>query len=140
MILSYASNLARYTSAPPTMEPLLPESMFNGPINPPFPTVEMMRRGKMNFEPPLGTLGETREVGRRKFGRSTDSYNSTKLLVFTGSPGLSPSLAQSHLDASQPSLAHGGPTQYSTYAAAQQQASSSANLDNLFDLDLNPDF
>lgn len=74
-ILSYASNLAKFTSAPPSLEPLRPESMFNGPINPPFPSVEMMRRGKMNFEAPLGSLGEIREVGRRK-SDALDAYRS----------------------------------------------------------------
>jgi len=49
------------------MEPLKPESTFDGPLNPPFPTVEMMRKGKLNYEPPLGLLGETREVGRRTY-------------------------------------------------------------------------
>lgn len=63
-ILSYASNLAKFTSAPPSNEPLRPESIFEGSLVPPFPTVEMMRKGKMNLEAPLGSLGETREVGR----------------------------------------------------------------------------
>ncbi|KAF8315404.1 hypothetical protein DL93DRAFT_2125506 [Clavulina sp. PMI_390] len=62
-ILTYASNLATFTSAPPTVDPLRPEAAFDGTIIPPFPTVEMMRRGKMNMEPPLGSLGEMREVG-----------------------------------------------------------------------------
>ena len=67
-ILTYASNLAGFTSAPPTLEPLRPDSIFDGPMNPPFPTVEMMRKGKINYEPPLGLLGETREeVGRRTY-------------------------------------------------------------------------
>lgn len=34
---------------------------------PPFPNEEKMRRGHLNVEAPLGTLGETHSVGRRMF-------------------------------------------------------------------------
>jgi len=114
-ILIYASKLATFTSAPPAMEPLKPESTFDGPLNPPFPTVEMMRKGKLNNEPPLGLLGETREVGRP----------------------LSPSFLQTQAE-SLSQLVHSAPTQYSTYAARQHP--SGTNPDDLFELDLNPDF
>jgi hypothetical protein len=33
---------------------------------PPFPNEEKMRRGHLNAEAPLGLLGETHSVGRRK--------------------------------------------------------------------------
>ena len=33
---------------------------------PPFPNEEKMRRGRLNAEAPLGLLGETHSVGRRK--------------------------------------------------------------------------
>jgi mediator of RNA polymerase II transcription subunit 4 len=33
---------------------------------PPFPNEEKMRRGRLNAEAPLGPLGETHSVGRRK--------------------------------------------------------------------------
>lgn len=143
-ILSYASNLAKFTSAPPTVEPLRPESIFEGNIIPPFPTVEMMRRGKMNNEIPLGSLGESREVGRSECPRGHKRTFMITLKVLTvASPSFvphiafSPSLVQSQTEA-QKHLVHGGPTQYSTYAAAHSVAVT--DLDDLFDLDLNPDF
>jgi mediator of RNA polymerase II transcription subunit 4 len=34
---------------------------------PPFPNEEKMRRGRLNAEAPLGLLGETHSVGRRKY-------------------------------------------------------------------------
>lgn len=146
--MNYASNLAKFTSAPPSIEPLRPESILNGigPINPPFPTVEMMRRGKMNFEAPLGSLGEIREIGRglswlpnhhRLGGLATDiPHPWSSSLCLASSPTQLQGIGE------QASLfAHGGPTQYSTYAASQQHASGiGSNPDDLFDLDLNPDF
>lgn len=117
------------------MEPLKPESIFSGLINPPFPTVEMMRKGKINYEPPLGSLGETREVGRReyKIAISLQQYLPLNALF----EALSPSLLQSHGE-SLSLLAHSAPTQYSTYVARQHL--SGTNPDDLFELDLNPDF
>ena len=66
LALGYASILANFTSAPPTMDRQHPDKPFDAAFRPPFPTEEMMRKGKMNEEPPLGSLGETREVGRRE--------------------------------------------------------------------------
>lgn len=37
---------------------------------PPFPNEEKMRRGRLNAEAPLGLLGETHSVGRRKSASS----------------------------------------------------------------------
>jgi hypothetical protein len=117
------------------MEPLKPESIFHGLINPPFPTVEMMRKGKINYESPLGSLGETREVGRRKSNITMwlQQYWSLDALF----EALSPSLLQSHAE-SLSFLPHSAPTQYSTYVARQHL--SGTNPDDLFELDLNPDF
>ncbi len=62
VILGYASNLANFTSAPPSADAPMSVSAMST-FRPPFPTEEMMRRGKMNEEPPLGSLGEMTEIG-----------------------------------------------------------------------------
>jgi len=60
-LLSYASIISGYTSAPPG----LPDPSL-GVFNPPFPTQEMLRRGRLKAEGSLGPLGETRSVGRAR--------------------------------------------------------------------------
>jgi len=118
--LGYASILANFTSAPPTMDLQHPDKPFDVAFRPPFPTEEMMRKGKMNEEAPLGSLGETREVGRPL------------------SPSAIPPRPSNADQYSQQShaLAQGVPTQYSTY----NHHPPSGAKDDLFDLDLNPDF
>ncbi|KAF8324321.1 vitamin-D-receptor interacting mediator subunit 4-domain-containing protein [Cantharellus anzutake] len=123
VILGYASNIANFTSAPPTMELPSPNTQMSvsamSTFRPPFPTEEMMRRGKMNEEPPLGSLGETTEIGAVAPSIvSTNAYQEGDLAV----PG--------------PGLA----TQYSTYASRHRTTQDSAPAGDLFDLDLNPDF
>jgi hypothetical protein len=117
------------------MEPLKPETTFDGPLNPPFPTVEMMRKGKLNYEPPLGLLGETREVGRRTYRDSMTLRQYWPLDALF--EALSPSFLQTQAE-SVSQLVHSAPTQYSTYAARQHPFGT--NPDDLFELDLNPDF
>ncbi|KAG6910212.1 hypothetical protein DXG01_012347 [Tephrocybe rancida] len=64
-LLAYAQSISAFTSAPPNMPDLTlpgqPRLFF-----PPFPNEEKMRRGRLNAEAPLGLLGETHSVGRRK--------------------------------------------------------------------------
>lgn len=93
----------------------------------------------MNFEAPLGSLGEIREIGRG-LSRLPDHRRLGDLLLTFLNQASSPTQLQGIGE--QASLfAHGGPTQYSTYAASQQHASGVGNNpDDLFDLDLNPDF
>ncbi|KAG6850794.1 hypothetical protein H0H93_008832 [Arthromyces matolae] len=69
-LLAYAQSISAFTSAPPNMPDLTlpgqPRLFF-----PPFPNEEKMRRGRLNAEAPLGLLGETHSVGRRKNIRTT---------------------------------------------------------------------
>lgn len=65
-LLSYAQSLSAFTSAPPNMPDLnLPGQPPPPLFFPPFPNEEKMRRGHLNAEAPLGSLGETHSVGRR---------------------------------------------------------------------------
>lgn len=99
-----------------------------------------MRKGKMNEEPPLGSLGETREVGKRmlSLGRLPFSQNLVANCWIWIWIATSPSAIPLQNSDAQMLANHVGPTQYSTYTAANQHPA--ANLDDLFDLDLNPDF
>jgi len=64
-LLAYAQSLSAFTSAPPNMPDLsLPGQPPPPLFFPPFPNEEKMRRGRLNAEAPLGTLGETHSVGR----------------------------------------------------------------------------
>ncbi|KAL7414719.1 vitamin-D-receptor interacting mediator subunit 4-domain-containing protein [Mrakia frigida] len=59
-LLSFASSLSAYTSAPPSFDPSRqpPSSFF-----PPFPSEYVLRSGKLNMGGgALGTVGETKEV------------------------------------------------------------------------------
>ena len=65
---------------------------------PPFPNEEKMRRGRLNAEAPLGLLGETHSVGRRKamplsgigcdlyFSNSTDNFASASRSIPPSGP------------------------------------------------------
>jgi mediator of RNA polymerase II transcription subunit 4 len=67
-LLAYAQSLSAFTSAPPNMPDLsLPGQPPPPLFFPPFPNEEKMRRGHLNAEAPLGPVGETHSVGRRKF-------------------------------------------------------------------------
>ncbi|TFK26245.1 hypothetical protein FA15DRAFT_307245 [Coprinopsis marcescibilis] len=62
-LLAYAERLAVFTSAPPNMpDTMVPGQPLPAFLLPPFPTEETMRRGKLNAEAPLGTLGETHTI------------------------------------------------------------------------------
>jgi len=63
-LLSYASILSTFTSAPPSAVPLAADQRAPANFRPPFPTEEMMRKGRLNEGEPLGTLAQTREIGR----------------------------------------------------------------------------
>jgi mediator of RNA polymerase II transcription subunit 4 len=67
-LLTYASRLSAFTSAPPNMPDLAPGQPPPPLFFPPFPNEEKMRRGRLNEEAPLGQglLGEARSVGRRE--------------------------------------------------------------------------
>lgn len=66
-LLAYAQSLSAFTSAPPKFPDLsLPGQPAPPLFFPPFPNEEKMRRGHLNSEEPLGPLGETHSVGRRK--------------------------------------------------------------------------
>jgi mediator of RNA polymerase II transcription subunit 4 len=66
-LLTYAQSISAFTSAPPNMPDLsLPGQPPPPLFFPPFPNEEKMRRGHLNAEAPLGLLGETHSVGRRK--------------------------------------------------------------------------
>jgi Vitamin-D-receptor interacting Mediator subunit 4 len=66
-LLAYAQSLSAFTSAPPNMPDLALPGQPPPPLFfPPFPNEEKMRRGRLNAEAPLGLLGETHSVGRRK--------------------------------------------------------------------------
>ena len=66
-LLAYAQSLSAFTSAPPNLPDLsLPGQPPPPLFFPPFPNEEKMRRGHLNAEEPLGPLGETHSVGRRK--------------------------------------------------------------------------
>lgn len=67
-LLAYAQSLSAFTSAPPNMPDLnLPGQPPPPLFFPPFPNEEKMRRGHLNAEAPLGSLGETHSVGRRAY-------------------------------------------------------------------------
>ncbi|CAL1714186.1 unnamed protein product [Somion occarium] len=83
-LLTYASRISAFTSAPPNM----PDMSFPGQpppplFFPPFPNEEKMRRGRMNEEEPLGLLGETHPVGK------PPTVSPTKSVGFPG-PGAGP--------------------------------------------------
>jgi len=66
-LLAYAQSLSAFTSAPPNLPDVsLPGQPPPPLFFPPFPNEEKMRRGHLNAEEPLGPLGETHSVGRRK--------------------------------------------------------------------------
>ena len=65
-LLTYAQNISAFTSAPPNMPEMVPGQPPPPLFFPPFPNEERMRRGRLNAEAPLGILGETHSVGRRK--------------------------------------------------------------------------
>src|SRR5262249_53391083 len=66
-LLAYAQNISAFTSAPPNMPDMTQPGQNPPPLFfPPFPNEEKMRRGHLNAEAPLGLLGETHSVGRRK--------------------------------------------------------------------------
>ena len=66
-LLAYAQSLSAFTSAPPNLPDLsLPGQPPPHLFFPPFPNEEKMRRGHLNAEEPLGLLGESHSVGRRR--------------------------------------------------------------------------
>ncbi|GJE98064.1 Mediator of RNA polymerase II transcription subunit 4 [Phanerochaete sordida] len=65
-LLQYAHSLSAFTSAPPNMPALAPGQPPPPLFFPPFPNEEKMRRGHMNAEEPLGTVGEVRDVGKAR--------------------------------------------------------------------------
>ncbi|KXN86574.1 Mediator of RNA polymerase II transcription subunit 4 [Leucoagaricus sp. SymC.cos] len=75
-LLAYAQSLSAFTSAPPNMPDLsLPGQPPPPLFFPPFPNEEKMRRGHLNAEAPLGTLGETHSVGRRATVSPNTDFN-----------------------------------------------------------------
>ena len=90
-LLTYAQSISAFTSAPPNMPALSVPGQPPPPLFfPPFPNEEKMRRGRLNAEAPLGLLGETHSVGRRKliplpaigsdpyFSNSADNFASAR--------------------------------------------------------------
>ncbi|KAH8116261.1 vitamin-D-receptor interacting mediator subunit 4-domain-containing protein [Phellopilus nigrolimitatus] len=64
-LLTYAQSLSAFSSAPPNMPDMSAPGQLPPPLFfPPFPNEEKMRRGRLNFEAPLGLLGESHPVGR----------------------------------------------------------------------------
>ncbi|EKM81819.1 hypothetical protein AGABI1DRAFT_31140, partial [Agaricus bisporus var. burnettii JB137-S8] len=63
-LLIYAQSLSTFTSAPPNTSDLNLPGQQLPLFFPPYPNEEKMRRGHLNVEAPLGTLGETHSVGR----------------------------------------------------------------------------
>ena len=90
-LLTYAQSLSAFTSAPPNMPDLTLPGQPPPPLFfPPFPNEEKMRRGRLNAEAPLGLLGETHSVGRRKFTLSIDTSFLRARLLFSKAPTVSP--------------------------------------------------
>ena len=71
-LLAYAQSLSAFNSAPPNPARHLITRPSANPLHPlfshpfPMPNEEKMRRGHLSSEEPLGPLGETHSVGRRK--------------------------------------------------------------------------
>ncbi|CAG7848706.1 SubName: Full=Uncharacterized protein {ECO:0000313/EMBL:CCA69071.1} [Serendipita indica DSM 11827] len=67
LLISYGSKLADFTAAPPNApaddkEPAALPYAFH----PPFPATEIMQRGRLGLEEPIGPVGETRVIGDTK--------------------------------------------------------------------------
>jgi hypothetical protein len=78
-LLAYAQSISAFTSAPPGLA--MPEPGAIGPVPlffPPFPNEEMMRRGRLNAERPLGGLGENHSVRGEWF------FNNECILLVVG--------------------------------------------------------
>ena len=92
---------------------------------PPFPNEEKMRRGKLNAEAPLGLLGETHSVGRRKHYLLCIGEFRLKIILVAPASAVSPKVeANTHIS---------GANIY-----RQDQHTSQSQFFDL-DLDLNPD-
>jgi len=90
---------------------------------PPFPNEEKMRRGHLNAEAPLGSLGETHSVGRRAYPLFT-SLDSSQLWFSAAANTVSPVMNFNQ---------HMGANPY----RADRRAPQPQTFD--LDLDLNPD-
>ena len=90
-LLAYAQSLSAFTSAPPKFPDLsLPGQPAPPLFFPPFPNEEKMRRGHLNSEEPLGPLGETHSVGRRKCFPKVLTPLITHIIVIPVAPSPSP--------------------------------------------------
>lgn len=109
-LIAYGSKLADFTSAPPNA-PIDDKEPASIPyaFHPPFPATEIMQRGRLGLQEPIGPVGETRVIG-------------DKTVPFT-EPGA-------------PAQARPRPAQQLTQLPNRRQAI--PNMD-IFDLDLNPE-
>lgn len=92
-LLAYAQSLSAFTSAPPNLPDVsLPGQPPPPLFFPPFPNEEKMRRGHLSSEEPLGPLGETHSVGRRKCFTLVHTLRSfvTPILANPAAPSPSP--------------------------------------------------
>jgi len=124
-LLQYAQSLSAFTSAPPNMPDMSQLGVPPPPLFfPPFPNEEKMRRGRLNAEAPLGTLGETHPVGEGN--QSCAAFkNMACLLIHFPAPTASPD---------KPDGATAAPA--NPYRPDQHPRQEIFDLD----LDLNPDF
>lgn len=66
-LIAYGSKLADFTSAPPNA-PVDDKETAALPyaFHPPFPATEIMQRGRLGLQEPIGPVGETRVIGDTK--------------------------------------------------------------------------
>lgn len=146
-LLSYASALAPYTSAPPTYNPATQPS--TGAFFPPFPAEDVLRRGRLGTAGDLlGNVGETKEVDSR--GKSCSflgKYNEAlhrsrsklaRLMGVTSRPDLPILLAVSDT-LQQPAIDQIHTSTAATAAASTTAVSRPKPSHEIFDLDLNSD-
>ncbi|KAG8795444.1 hypothetical protein FRC17_008136 [Serendipita sp. 399] len=67
LLVSYGARLADFTSAPPNapVDDKEPASLPYA-FHPPFPATEIMQRGRLGLQEPIGPVGETRAIGDSK--------------------------------------------------------------------------
>ncbi|KAG8806267.1 hypothetical protein FRC18_006217 [Serendipita sp. 400] len=67
LLVSYGARLADFTSAPPNapVDDREPASLPYA-FHPPFPATEIMQRGRLGLQEPIGPVGETRTIGDNK--------------------------------------------------------------------------
>lgn len=124
-LIAYATRLADYTSVPPNApvddkEPATVPYAFH----PPYPATEIMQRGRLGLQEPIGPVGETRVVGDAK-GTSVCILFRCIPHISTAAPFLEPS-----------TQARPRPVQAPAHQPSRRQAA--LNMD-IFDLDLNPE-